>query len=79
MKPNVAARVRGLIERLAPEPVCDDCIGERLDVGVARRVSQTTRELAGLDGFERQKGECSLCGVLKEATRKKGRLNSRRL
>lgn len=73
MKPNVAARVRGLILRLAPEPVCDDCIGERLDVAEGQGVSQATRELAGSDGFERQNGECSLCGGVKKATRQKGR------
>lgn len=31
---TVLDKVRGLIERLSPEPICDDCISERLGMSV---------------------------------------------
>ena len=53
--------VRALVSRLSPEPVCDDCIADRLDLSVRQHANHKTRELAGSDGFERKKGRCSLC------------------
>jgi len=67
---SVADRVRGLIERLAPEPVCDDCIADRLGLGTRQHASQQTRELAGSAGFERRQAPCSLCGATKKVTRR---------
>jgi len=62
--------VRKFIARLAPEPVCDDCIAERLGLSVRQHANQKTRELAGSGGFERRKGICSLCGADKEVIRR---------
>ena len=58
---TVLDQVRGLIERLSPEPICDDCISERLGLSVRQHANHKTRELAGADGFVRAKANCSLC------------------
>ena len=65
--------VRRLIERLSPEPVCDDCIAERLDLSVRQHANHKTRELAGSDGFERRKDVCTLCGATKLVIRHKAK------
>jgi hypothetical protein len=62
---TVLEDVRRLIERLSPEPVCDDCIAERLDLSVRQHANHKTRELAGAGGFERSKDACTLCGAVK--------------
>jgi len=67
---TVLDQVRGLIERLAPEPVCDDCIAERLALSVRQHANHKTRELAGQGGFERRKDVCSLCGETKMVIRR---------
>jgi hypothetical protein len=53
--------VSALIIRLAPHPVCDDCVSERLGLSVRQHANQKTRELVGSAGFERRKDVCSLC------------------
>lgn len=53
--------VRALIDRLAPEPICDDCVAERLGLSVRQHANHKTRELAGSNGFERRKDICSMC------------------
>jgi hypothetical protein len=63
--------VRALVTRLSPEPVCDDCIAERLRLSIRQHANHKTRELAGTDGFERNKGRCSLCGGDKLVIRKR--------
>jgi hypothetical protein len=62
--------VRNFIARLTPEAVCDDCIADRLHLSVRQHANHKTRELSGSDGFERRKGECSLCGSTKLVIRK---------
>jgi hypothetical protein len=57
--------VAKFVSRLAPEAVCDDCIADKLQLSVRQHANHKTRELAGSDGFERQKAECSLCGATK--------------
>lgn len=59
---TVMDQVRGLIERLSPEPICDDCVSDRLGFSVRQHANQKTRELAGTRGFERRKGACPICG-----------------
>ncbi|MEP9403648.1 hypothetical protein [Sphingomonas sp. VNH70] len=44
---TVLDQVRALIERLSPEPVCDDCITERLALSVRQHANIKTRELKG--------------------------------
>ncbi|WP_239025788.1 hypothetical protein [Sphingomonas paeninsulae] len=57
--------VERFVVRLSPEPVCDDCIAEKLDLSVRQHANHKTRELAGSNGFERRKDVCSLCGGTK--------------
>lgn len=73
MRGTVLDQVKSLIERLAPEPVCDDCITERLGLTARQQVNHKSREIAGMTGFERQIGECALCGATKKVIRHKGR------
>lgn len=67
---TVLARVRGLIERLAPEPVCDACVAEKLGLGWTSQANIAARELAGIDGFERRSDVCALCGGERAVTRR---------
>jgi len=53
--------VRALIDRLAPAPICDDCVADRLGLPVRQHANHKTRELAGSNGFERCKDFCSMC------------------
>ncbi len=66
---TVLEAVRALIVRLAPQPVCDDCIARTLQLSVRQHANHKSRELAGESGFERTKGECGLCGATKLVTR----------
>jgi len=68
--PTVLDKVRSLVERLAPDPVCDDCITERLGLSVRQHANHKTRELAGSHGFERRRDVCALCSSTKVVIRK---------
>lgn len=68
---TVLDQVRGLIERLSPDPICDDCISDRLGLWVRQHANHKTREPAGTEGFERQKDACSICGGIKIVIRKR--------
>jgi ribosomal protein L34E len=59
---TVLDRVRGLVERLGPASICDDCITEKLGLSVRQHANHKARELAGGGGFERRKDACSICG-----------------
>ena len=58
-------RVRGLIERLSPEPICDDCIAERLELSLRQHANHKTREFAGTQGVVRSMEPCAICGATK--------------
>ena len=73
MRGTVLDRVRSFVERLGPEPVCDDCITDRLELTVRQHANHKTRDLAGTPGFERQIGPCTLCGSSKKVIRYKAR------
>ena len=62
---TIFQRVSGFIERLSPEPVCDDCIVDRLALTDSDDVANRTRQLAGSGGFEIRRGACALCGEMK--------------
>lgn len=66
---TVLDMVRGLVERLAGEPVCDECIAERLRLSATSAANKQTRELAGAGGFERINHVCSLCGAPRKVIR----------
>ena len=65
----VIEKVRGLVERLAGEPVCDECVAEKLELPWTSQANLATRELAGTNGFERRIAMCSLCGAERKVTR----------
>lgn len=69
----VADKVEALIGRLAPEPICDECIVERLGLSALHQASQRTRALAGMRGYERYEDDCAICGATKTVTRRKGK------
>ena len=69
----VLDHVRRLVERLSPEPICDDCIAERLGLAVRQHANRKTRELAGIDGFERGRDACAICGMTKLVIRQRRR------
>ena len=68
---SVLDKVRGLIERLSPEPVCDECIAEQLQLSATSQANKKTRELASTSGFERKLDVCSLCGAPRTVTRRR--------
>lgn len=67
---TVLDRVRKFVERLAPEPVCDDCIAEKLELTIRQNAGHLTNELAGTDHFARDHAPCALCGAPKTVIRK---------
>ncbi len=62
--------IRKLIDRLAPEPICDECIAERLALADRQEASIAANELAGTSQFERRRAGCALCGGEKLTTRR---------
>ena len=64
-------RVEALIARLAPEPICDPCIAEKLGLAGLHQASQRTRELVGTRGFERRQDACATCGKTGPVIRRK--------
>lgn len=66
-------KVEALIGRLAPEPICDQCIVERLGLAALHQASQRTHELEGTRRYERGQDECAICGTAKMVIRRKGR------
>ena len=62
--------VRKLIERLTPEPVCDECIADRLDLADRQDAGIAANELAATSQFERRRDACTLCGITKATTRR---------
>ena len=71
MRGDALDQVRLLIERLAPAPVCNDCINERLGLPERNAATFATHLLAGTARFERQKSKCALCGTTKMIIRQK--------
>lgn len=53
--------IRRLVERLAPAPVCDDCIADRLELALTIDLRAALGELAVERGFDRDRDHCSLC------------------
>jgi hypothetical protein len=62
--------VAKFIGRLSPEPICDSCIADRLDI-LKDAAARAAHGLAGLGGFERSKAACSLCGETRMTTRRR--------
>lgn len=58
---TVRDRVITLIAGRAPDPLCDDCIAEILNLTVRQHANHKTRELAREPDFDRRTDVCSLC------------------
>ena len=67
---SVLDDVERFVTRLSPEPVCDDCIAQKLGLSVRQHANHKSRELAGTNGYERRKDACSLCGETKLVIRR---------
>lgn len=65
---TVLDRVRKLIIRLAPEPICDACIATLLDLSATQHANGKTREIAGTQGFVRSRNLCTICSAEKLVT-----------
>ena len=70
-KSVILESVAKFVGRLAPEPVCDDCIARRLDIADFDGAAQASQELAGMSAYERSKTACSLCGEIRMTTRRR--------
>ncbi len=66
-------RIRSFVERLSPELVCDACVVDRLALSAEQMPASAINELTGNPEFERQVGDCALCGTATQAIRRKGR------
>jgi len=61
--------VREFIIRQSPEAVCDDCIAASLGFSVRQHANHKTLDLARMEGFDRRKDVCSVCGLGKKVIR----------
>jgi hypothetical protein len=68
---TVLQDVEKLVVRLAPAPVCDACLTDTLGLSILHHADHAARELAGSNGFERSKDECSLCGETRMVIRRR--------
>jgi hypothetical protein len=66
---TVRDEVAALIVRLSPDPICDDCIADKLGLTVRQHANRKTRELAGTNGYERRLDPCTMCGTTKKVIR----------
>ena len=67
---TVLEDVRELIERMAPNAICDDCIADRLGLSVRQHANHKTRELAEAPAFDRRRENCGVCGSVKLVIRR---------
>lgn len=70
-KRAMLCRVKSLIERLVPDPICDECIANSLALPDLKLVHHYTCELAGSYIFERQEASCALCRISQRVIRRK--------
>jgi hypothetical protein len=64
--------VRQLVERLAPAPVCDSCVAERLTLDLTDDLRANLGQLAVERGFDRERDHCGLCDQQRAVIRKRG-------
>jgi hypothetical protein len=63
-------QIRRFIAQLAPAPVCDGCIAERLEIVPSDELRSYIGELAGTRDYRRERDSCSLCGSTGPVLRK---------
>lgn len=59
---DILGQVRRLTQRLAPTPVCEQCLVERIEDAPVDMVHMSLSELAVERGFGRENDVCGLCG-----------------
>lgn len=59
---DIVRKVKRLVERLVPAPICAACLAARLEGPSEQEVSLALNELAVEKGFSREPDDCSLCG-----------------
>lgn len=69
----IYSRIKGFVERLVPELVCERCVASRLEIQDSGATALALQDLAALPEFERQVGPCALCGESTQAIRCKSR------
>ena len=67
---TVLSDVGDLVETMAPDAICDDCIAKRLKLSIRQHANQKTRELALGPGFDRRRDNCAVCGSMKLVIRR---------
>ncbi|MGF7156101.1 hypothetical protein [Novosphingobium gossypii] len=68
---TIVRDIEKLVTRLAPSPVCDECLADTLGLSVLHHADQAARQLAGMNGFERRKDTCGLCGEVRMVSAKR--------
>lgn len=58
---TVLEAVRALIDRLAGDAICDECITSELSLPFREQSNEQTRILAREDEYVREKARCSIC------------------
>jgi hypothetical protein len=59
---SVISKVRGLVVRMSPSQICDNCIATALNVEISV-VIQKINELAAESGYDRRKAVCGICNI----------------
>ena len=62
-------RVMGLIMRLSPDAICENCIEEKLGLPAQQNAGQSSRQLTVTMGFERRVEMCAICDENKQVIR----------
>lgn len=68
---EILGKVRRLVERLTPAPVCSACLADRLGDVPENEVQISLSELAAEREFARDNDTCSLCGEHRPVIRKR--------
>ncbi|MDG2533027.1 hypothetical protein P6144_05170 [Sphingomonas sp. HITSZ_GF] len=70
---TILDQVQGLIARLSPQTICDECLAEKLGLAWTSQANQAARQLVGAQGFERRSDICALCCAPRVVTRRLAR------
>ena len=58
---TVLDNVRDLIVRRNGEPICDDCIAEKMKITPRQHANRKTNIIKNEPGFDRRKDVCPVC------------------
>jgi hypothetical protein len=63
--------IRRLVERLAPAPICEACIAQRLDMELNEALHASLAALVVERGFESERDHCVLCDQQRPVIRRR--------